>query len=583
MAKVSIPLFYDVSIRNWVSEAGATSIISKIALGQLNEVDIVLAIVQDGAVIELTSPTWILGIKELNAQSGDYLIQETTATKTGTGTATRYTFNFSFDSTELRTFLATLDPNEDYCALEIRDTTNGIVTAPALTISPYAAYTIDGTTPTSALGILVVASGKTATINNTITLTGTDATTYDLDEMGGGGDAVLYTAQTLTSPQKEQARTNIGLPTNTVGLQGADALTLAGTNPQTPTLSVTGAEFTESEVSTSGVIFSQAFSNVDEACHGISIAATSGVTPNGDSSIMRILSQDVEQFGFNFNGSPRINSNRQSAWRTQLGVAAKDGEAINPSSIGATTQGTAKVSSLDVTNGSQIGTIYLGTTGQLQGFDASAYGANPLWLMNAAGFSLKNDGTCILISDASDISAQRRGTNAQESRLYGTYTSSTVYERLSSKYDSGSGAFVIGTEKGASGGSARPLKISVDGTVLGTFNTSGAINFEGTVYTPAGMVLGTNAGAVVLFKIADGVLRLTNWDGTDFNRLQLGGTTSSFPSIKRDGTTVVARLADDSADAPLKASRLNLSNLPTSASGLSTGDVWNDSGTLKIV
>jgi len=211
MAKVSIPLFYDVSIRNWVSEAGATSIISKIALGQLNEVDIVLAIVQDGAVIELTSPTWILGIKELNAQSGDYLIQETTATKTGTGTATRYTFNFSFDSTELRTFLATLDPNEDYCALEIRDTTNGIVTAPALTISPYAAYTIDGTTPTSALGILVVASGKTATINNTITLTGTDATAYDLDEMGGGGDAVLYTLQTLTSPQKEQAATNIGL------------------------------------------------------------------------------------------------------------------------------------------------------------------------------------------------------------------------------------------------------------------------------------------------------------------------------------------------------------------------------------
>ena len=211
MAKVSIPLFYDVSIRNWVSEAGSTSIISKIALGQLNDVDIVLAIVQDGAVIELTSPTWILGIKELNAQSGDYLIQETSATKTGTGTATRYTFNFSFDSVELRTFLAALDPNEDYCALEIRDTTNGIVTAPALTIAPYAAYTVDGTTPTSALGILVVASGKTATVNNTITLTGTDATTYDLDEMGGGGDAVLYTAQTLTGPQQEQAQINIAL------------------------------------------------------------------------------------------------------------------------------------------------------------------------------------------------------------------------------------------------------------------------------------------------------------------------------------------------------------------------------------
>lgn len=28
---------------------------------------------------------------------------------------------------------------------------------------------------------------------------------------------------------------------------------------------------------------------------------------------------------------------------------------------------------------------------------------------------------------------------------------------------------------------------------------------------------------------------------------------------------------------------LNLSNLPTSSSGLASGEVWNDSGTLKIV
>jgi len=475
MAKVSIPLFYDVSIRNWVSEAGATSIISKIALGQLNEVDIVLAIVQDGAVIELTSPTWILGIKELNAQSGDYLIQETTATKTGTGTATRYTFNFSFDSVELRAFLATLDPNEDYCALEIRDTTNGIVTAPALTISPYAAYTIDGTTPTSALGILVVASGKTATINNTITLTGTDATTYDLDEMGGGGDAVLYTSQTLTSPQKEQARTNIGLPTNTVGLQGADALTLAGINPQTPTLSVTGAEFTESEVSTSGVIFSQAFSNVDEACHGISIAATSQVTPNGDSSIMRILSQDVEQFGFNFNGSPRINSNRQSAWRTQLGVAAKDGEAINPTTIGATTKadqillknGSAAAPSVKIGEGSSVNGWYSFAGVQL---NAVVNGNNVGGFTASGGFII---GESVLYSSTSGILQQRGDATAQEFQLYGTYTSTSVYERLVSRLSGG--AFVIGTEKGASGGSARALGFAVDGTTKLTITAAGYI------------------------------------------------------------------------------------------------------------
>jgi hypothetical protein len=37
------------------------------------------------------------------------------------------------------------------------------------------------------------------------------------------------------------------------------------------------------------------------------------------------------------------------------------------------------------------------------------------------------------------------------------------------------------------------------------------------------------------------------------------------------------------SDGVLTANKLNLSALPTSALGLSAGDVWNDAGTLKIV
>lgn len=34
---------------------------------------------------------------------------------------------------------------------------------------------------------------------------------------------------------------------------------------------------------------------------------------------------------------------------------------------------------------------------------------------------------------------------------------------------------------------------------------------------------------------------------------------------------------------PIRGATLNLNNLPTSATGLKTGDVWNDTATLKIV
>jgi len=510
MAKVSIPLFYDVSIRNWVSEAGATSIISKIALGQLNEVDIVLAIVQDGAVIELTSPTWILGIKELNAQSGDYLIQETTATKTGTGTATRYTFNFSFDSTELRTFLATLDPNEDYCALEIRDTTNGIVTAPALTISPYAAYTIDGTTPTSALGILVVASGKTATISNTITLTGTDATTYDLDEMGGGGDAVLYTSQTLTSPQKEQAATNIGLGVDDDVTH--NTLTLAG-----------------------GIDVATELSDNASAISSVSSSVGSLSTSKMDKS------------------SNLSDLASAATARTNLGVAAKDGEAINPSTIGATTITTSiRAETIDAPSSGVIRVFYgNGSSSALSARGVEIGVSGPVfWTLGSAGAG--NSRSLALWMDDSNILAQRNGTSAQESRLYGTYTSSTNYERLSSKYDSGSGAFVIGTEKGASGGSARNLRVVADAYVFTFSASTGSFTSPVNVVATAQVIAGESHGFAqvgkgVIYYYSDGVLGLFNSASNDFGRLVLGGSSASFPAVKRSGANIDIRLADDSA------------------------------------
>lgn len=180
----SIPLFYDLDLRKWTVAAGSITEQKPLVIGQGANIDFNVKFVQSGVVIELTSPTWIFGIKAINDFSGDYLVQTTSATKTGTGATTNYKFSVTIDSTELRAFLAEAEPTNNFCALEIKDTTNGIPTLSALTTTILPDYTISGTTPTSANGTLIIAPGKTATISNTVTLTGTDGSTYNLNLFG---------------------------------------------------------------------------------------------------------------------------------------------------------------------------------------------------------------------------------------------------------------------------------------------------------------------------------------------------------------------------------------------------------------
>lgn len=64
---------------------------------------------------------------------------------------------------------------------------------------------------------------------------------------------------------------------------------------------------------------------------------------------------------------------------------------------------------------------------------------------------------------------------------------------------------------------------------------------------------------------ADGVIEISNNAVSDFARLQFGGTTSSFPSIKRSTTILQARLADDSAYAPFEANTIRTATAYTVA------------------
>lgn len=122
-----------------------------------------------------------------------------------------------------------------------------------------------------------------------------------------------------------------------------------------------------------------------------------------------------------------------------------------------------------------------------------------------------------------------------------TNGSSTTYWTL------GAGGILAGTDNsidiGASGAN-RPRNVFIAGYSL----TSGAI------YAGSSINFGSGATSVINGSGTNGNIVVSNAAGNDFGRLQFGGTTSSFPALKRNSAALSARLADDSGDAPISAS-----------------------------
>jgi hypothetical protein len=149
-------------------------------------------------------------------------------------------------------------------------------------------------------------------------------------------------------------------------------------------------------------------------------------------------------------------------------------------------------------------------------------------------------GNFLLIRPAASGTATVRGSvfgsGSSETYLDGSVTNFRSTSLIRWSINS-SGHFVAGADNtydiGASGAN-RPRNVYV-GTSL--FTGVGGINFD------------INAR---LRSPATDVITLYNNGLSDFNRLQFGGTTASFPAIKRSSTTLQARLADDSAFAPIQ-------------------------------
>ena len=203
MAKVVIPLFYHLDRRIWTDSLTATTELTQIEIGQSNTIDFAVRFCNAGVATQLTSPApvWICAIKAINDFAGVNLLLTTIGVLTGTLATSVYTFTLLIDSEQLRSWLLTVTGITALASLEIRDTNNNIATLPALTCSILPDYTLVGTTPTSASGTLVVASGKTFTVSQTFAMPTDNGTIgFVLRTDGAGvGTWVANTTGSVTS------------------------------------------------------------------------------------------------------------------------------------------------------------------------------------------------------------------------------------------------------------------------------------------------------------------------------------------------------------------------------------------------
>jgi len=185
-----------------------------------------------------------------------------------------------------------------------------------------------------------------------------------------------------------------------------------------------------------------------------------------------------------------------------------------------------------------------------------------------------------LFRDAADTLAQRRTTSAQTFNIYNTYTSATNHERGFLKWNAS--VFQIGTEKGSGGGTARALEFQTDGVVRMGISTGGTVGFGQQTGQSTALIGWSGNCFMRPINASAGVLTLLNAALDGFNRLQFGGTTSSFPALKRSSTVLQSRLADDSAFAPLEAASFSNYNTYTDASNYERGKFAWESNILRI-
>ena len=128
------------------------------------------------------------------------------------------------------------------------------------------------------------------------------------------------------------------------------------------------------------------------------------------------------------------------------------------------------------------------------------------------------------------------------------------------------GIFLNATETALNGQTHNLMDLQVGGIYKLRVKNTGELVSASDISATTGGYLQWEARSSMR-SITDGIIALYDFAKTSFNRLQLGGTTSSFPAIKRNGTAIDIRLADDSGYASL-----NCGNISAISGGIIGGN-----------
>lgn len=406
------------------------------------------------------------------------------------------------------------------------------------TIGALVATTVNGNTFTTGTGVLTIAASKTLTASNTLTFTGTDSSSVAF----GAGGTVLYNGGALGTPSS-------GTLTNTTGyLWSALASPAFVTNPQTSTYQVLVGDFTQCKT-------------IPVASGTFTITLVASGTQPADGQCLRIVNYGsgvvtVARSGQNINGAT-----------ASLTLAA--GSASAPTGVWITSNGTDYFSQ-PLGGSSGGGSTALSALTAASGSNTIANGDNPQvwnWATTTSGqIGMAFGETTASTSAGTPYLAKfttLAGSTAIPVGIVQSLTGSQAVSALSiTPTWNTSGAPIaldVNVTNTASSSSSLLLRLATGGSNIFRVDRTGIVTSASSIVSGLNFSAPTTgtfnwSSRSVISSPADSQILLRNTGLSDFSQLQFGGTTSSFPSLKRSTTSLIARLADDSADTTLKAS-----------------------------